>query len=328
MRMLGHTSTEMTLVNAHLSDRAVVEDYQRVLGPGAVLAGRIAAELRAGTLPTESVEWLKVNFSKTKLKLRHCFLLPQKGAVRVRLVPELRQVRDHAGVCTSPSRWRREQKLAADAAARGWERERHACAARRAIAGRTGRTTGGRAERRNPLSPMRCVSSPRKRMRDENCPDKWRYSESRMSLSSWVRSSEVRQTSGTIGNVSNSSTRSPSTVRMASESRERAACERCDGHAQVWGSEAGLGLFTISGIHPHRSSCSPATPRPPKKTWSHSRAEGDSRLGANKVRHHLGNLAARGSKASPKMRRRRRTDARTTAPRPSLMKLFKLLSQG
>jgi hypothetical protein len=36
---------------------------------------------------------------------------------------------------------------------------------------------------------------------------------------------------------------------------------------------------------------------------SRSQVEGDSRLGANKVWHHLGDLAARGSKASPKMRR-------------------------
>ena len=43
---------------------------------------------------------------------------------------------------------------------------------------------------------------------------------------------------------------------------------------------------------------------------SRSRAEGDSRSGTNKVRHHLGNLAARGSKASPKTLRCRRTDAR------------------
>jgi hypothetical protein len=38
IKMLGHTSTEMTRGYAHLSDR-VVGDYQRVLGPGAVLAG-------------------------------------------------------------------------------------------------------------------------------------------------------------------------------------------------------------------------------------------------------------------------------------------------
>ena len=41
-----------------------------------------------------------------------------------------------------------------------------------------------------------------------------------------------------------------------------------------------------------------------------SRALGDNRLGANEVRHHVGHLAARGSEASPKTHRRRRTDAR------------------
>src|SRR5262249_57640908 len=79
MKMLGHTSTEMTLDYAHVSDRAVVEDYQRVLGPGAVLAGPIAADLRSGTLPPESVEWLKANFFKTELELGHCLRLPQEG---------------------------------------------------------------------------------------------------------------------------------------------------------------------------------------------------------------------------------------------------------
>jgi hypothetical protein len=45
-------------------------------------------------------------------------------------------------------------------------------------------------------------------------------------------------------------------------------------------------------------------------TRSRSRAEGDSRLDRNTLRHHLGNLTARGSKASPRMHRCRRTDAR------------------
>jgi integrase len=39
MKLLGHTSTEMTLVYAHISDRATAEDYATVLGPGAVVAG-------------------------------------------------------------------------------------------------------------------------------------------------------------------------------------------------------------------------------------------------------------------------------------------------
>lgn len=51
MKMLGHTSTEMTLVYAHISDKAMAEDYHRVLGPGAELAGPLAEQLRAGTLP-------------------------------------------------------------------------------------------------------------------------------------------------------------------------------------------------------------------------------------------------------------------------------------
>lgn len=134
MKMLGHTSTEMTLVYAHLSDRAVVEDYQRVLGPGAVLAGPIAAELRAGTLPTESVEWLKANFFKTELELGHCLRLPQEGPCECDLYLNCAKfvtTREYAPRLRA--RWRREQELAADAAARGWERERerHACAMRR-----------------------------------------------------------------------------------------------------------------------------------------------------------------------------------------------------
>ena len=134
MKMLGHTSTEMTLVYAHLSDRAVVEDYQRVLGPGAVLAGPIAAELRAGTLPTESVEWLKANFFKTELELGHCLRLPQEGPCECDLYLNCAKfvtTREYAPRLRA--RWHREQELAADATERGWERERerHACAARR-----------------------------------------------------------------------------------------------------------------------------------------------------------------------------------------------------
>jgi hypothetical protein len=75
----GHTSTEITLVYAHLSDRAMVEDDQRVLGPGAVVAGPIAAELQAGTFPTESALWLKASFFRTELELGHCLRLPKEG---------------------------------------------------------------------------------------------------------------------------------------------------------------------------------------------------------------------------------------------------------
>ena len=53
MKMLGHTSTGMTLVYAHLSDATVREDYLKVLGPGAQIAGPLAATLRAGAMPKE-----------------------------------------------------------------------------------------------------------------------------------------------------------------------------------------------------------------------------------------------------------------------------------
>jgi hypothetical protein len=134
MKMLGHTSTEMTLVYPHISDRAVVEDYQRVLGPGAVLAGPIAAELRAGTLPTESVAWLKANFFKTELELGHCLRLPQEGPCECDLYLNCAKfvtTREYAHRLRA--RWHRERELAADAGGRGWERERerHACAMRR-----------------------------------------------------------------------------------------------------------------------------------------------------------------------------------------------------
>jgi hypothetical protein len=75
MKMLGHTSTEMTLVYAHISDKPMAEDYQKVLGPGAELAGPLAEQLRAGVLPEESVEWLKTNFFKTELEPGHCLRL-------------------------------------------------------------------------------------------------------------------------------------------------------------------------------------------------------------------------------------------------------------
>lgn len=134
MKMLGHTSTEMTLVYAHISDKAVLEDYKKVLGPGAAIAGLIAEELRSGQLPRESVEWLKSNFLKTELELGHCLRLPQEGPCECELYLSC------AKFVTTPEyaprlrgRRLRELELVEDAASRGWDREveRHRCAVRR-----------------------------------------------------------------------------------------------------------------------------------------------------------------------------------------------------
>jgi integrase len=134
MRMLGHTSTEMTLVYAHISDRAMTEDYRKVLGPGAEIAGPLAADLRAGTLPEESVEWLKTNFFKTELELGHCLRLPSEGPCECDLYLSCAKfitTREYAPRLRA--RRLRELELATDAATRGWEREveRHRCAAAR-----------------------------------------------------------------------------------------------------------------------------------------------------------------------------------------------------
>jgi integrase len=134
MKMLGHTSTEMTLVYAHISDRAMAEDYAKVLGPGMAVAGPIAEQLRSGTLPEASVEWLKANFLKTELELGHCLRLPEEGPCECDLYLSCAKfvtTREYAPRLRA--RHAREQELMADAQAQGWPREveRHACVAQR-----------------------------------------------------------------------------------------------------------------------------------------------------------------------------------------------------
>jgi hypothetical protein len=134
MAVLGHTSAGMSMVYAQISDRAVLADYQAVLGPGATIAGPLAEALRAGALPAAAVAWLTTNFFKTELELGHCLRLPQEGPCECELYLSC------AKFVTTPQyapRLRRRRKLEldliADAAARGWEREveRHQSTVRR-----------------------------------------------------------------------------------------------------------------------------------------------------------------------------------------------------
>jgi hypothetical protein len=134
MKMLGHTSTEMTLVYAHISDKAMAEDYQKVLGPGAELAGPLAEQLRAGTLPEESVAWLKTNFFNTELELGHCLRLPQEGPCECDLYLSCAKfvtTREYAPRLRS--RRTRELELIEGAISQGWDREveRHRCTTKR-----------------------------------------------------------------------------------------------------------------------------------------------------------------------------------------------------
>ena len=130
MKMLGHTSTGMTLVYAHLSEAATREDYQRVLGPGAAIAGPLAEQIRSGAMPQASLDWLRANFLKTELELGHCLRLPEEGPCERDLYLTC------AKFVTTPAyaprlreRRLRELGLIDQAATRGWTREveRHRC---------------------------------------------------------------------------------------------------------------------------------------------------------------------------------------------------------
>jgi integrase len=134
MKMLGHTSTGMTLVYAHLSDASVREDYMKVLGPGAVVAGSLAEALRTRAMPEDSLAWLKTNFFRTELELGHCLRLPEEGPC------ECDMYLTCAKFVTTPEyaprlreRRLREIALADDAQAKGFQREaeRHECTRRR-----------------------------------------------------------------------------------------------------------------------------------------------------------------------------------------------------
>jgi hypothetical protein len=79
MKVLGHSSVNIALVYAQISDKEVLRDYQSVLAPGAVIAGPATMDIKSGTLPEEAVDWLKSNFLKTELELGHCLRLPAEG---------------------------------------------------------------------------------------------------------------------------------------------------------------------------------------------------------------------------------------------------------
>jgi hypothetical protein len=134
MRVLGHRSVNMSMVYVQLSDRALLEDYQAVLGPGAAIAGPIAEQLRSGELPEADVEWLKSNFFKTELELGRCLRLPQEGPCECDLYltcAKFVTTKEYAPRLRA--RRLKEFGLIEDAIRNGWEREveRHRCTVKR-----------------------------------------------------------------------------------------------------------------------------------------------------------------------------------------------------
>jgi len=137
MAILGHTSPTMSLFYARITDTTVLRDYRAALQPGAHLAGPAAEAIRNNELSEQAVQWLASNYSKTALELGHCLRLPEEGPCECDLfltcskflttaeyTPRLRE------------RLALEQRLANDAAQRGWPREveRHNAAASRIAA--------------------------------------------------------------------------------------------------------------------------------------------------------------------------------------------------
>lgn len=130
MKILGHQSAQMSLVYARISDKAVLEDYRKVLEPGATVAGPLSETLRAGKLPDAEVEWLKANFFKTELELGRCLRLPQEGPCECELYltcPKFVTTPEYAP--RLKARREKEFALIEDAISNGWEREveRHRC---------------------------------------------------------------------------------------------------------------------------------------------------------------------------------------------------------
>jgi hypothetical protein len=111
-------------VYAQVSDQEVLRDYRPVLGPGAVIAGPAAVELRDGALPDSWVDWLKTNFFTTELELGRCLRLAAEGPCECDLnltCTKFVATPEYAPLLRA--RREVEETLTLHAAARGWDRE-------------------------------------------------------------------------------------------------------------------------------------------------------------------------------------------------------------
>ncbi|MEU2120096.1 hypothetical protein ABZ567_31670 [Streptomyces sp. NPDC016459] len=85
--------------------------------------GPAADELRSGTLPDASVDWLKTNFFKTELELGRCLRLPAEGSCECDLYLTCAKFVTTPEYAPRLRAWREvELALARNAAERGWDR--------------------------------------------------------------------------------------------------------------------------------------------------------------------------------------------------------------
>jgi integrase len=137
MAILGHTSPAMSLFYARITDTTVLRDYQAALQPGAHLAGPAAEAIRNNELSEQAVQWLASNYYKTALELGHCLRLPEEGPCECDLFLTCSKFLTTAEYAPRlRERLALEQRLAEDAAQRGWGREveRHTATASRVAA--------------------------------------------------------------------------------------------------------------------------------------------------------------------------------------------------
>ncbi|BAH44310.1 hypothetical protein BBR47_33330 [Brevibacillus brevis NBRC 100599] len=130
----GFTDNQIGKVAKRLFVRRGLRLSQKVLGPGATIAGPLATALRSGTVRNEEIDWIKKNFFKSELELGHCLRLPQEGPCECDLYLSCAKfvtTKDYAPRLRD--RRKREIELIAEAKENGWEREveRHMCTVQR-----------------------------------------------------------------------------------------------------------------------------------------------------------------------------------------------------
>lgn len=122
-KYLGHESPEMTMVYAHIHDKTLKEDFEKVI-KGRIFS-RYSVDVHAKNEAENEMEWFKHNLHKNALPNGYCLHHPKQGGC------------PHANVCLACPKFTTSnafapvlkqqlemtEKLVEDAKSRGWDRE-------------------------------------------------------------------------------------------------------------------------------------------------------------------------------------------------------------